>query len=328
LAPLIRGAEILSDGYAHNPATLLHIAEYMRDRDIHPLEIFRRADISPTQLLSGWVQRGHCFALGHQLGLVAGEKFPGARVGHRFRLSELGTWGRIVTEAPTLETACEAASARVELLHQGSDLRLVKIGRRAELRFAYRGRLGADPLQHILGTLAVLRKIALLVGEPEAVGVRFTMAYGRGVDQLEEMHGPALAFGCTYDAIVIDRDILSHRLKHSNGRFAGEPMETAAAVCEHVQHLLPFGRLTVEQVAARERISVRTLQRRLRSWGFSFEEIVDDVRRTRAIAYVNSGKHSTMEIAFLLGYSDQAHFTRAFKRWTGMSPRQYAMARV
>ena len=79
-----------------------------------------------------------------------------------------------------------------------------------------------------------------------------------------------------------------------------------------MKQLLPYGRLTVEEVASRQGVSVRTLQRRLRQWGFSFEEIVDDVRRTEAIGLVLAGAHSTMEIAFLLGYSDHAHFTRAF----------------
>ena len=100
-------------------------------------------------------------------------------------------------------------------------------------------------------------------------------------------------------------------------------METATAVGALVKQLLPYGRLTIEEVAARQRISVRTLQRRLRDWGFSFEEIVDDVRRAEAIGHVRAGNHSKMEIAFLLGDSDQAHFTRAFKRWTGRSPRQF-----
>jgi AraC-like DNA-binding protein len=319
----------LSDGYAHNPATLLHIAEYLRERGVHPLEVFRRAEVSPAVLLAGWIRRDYCFALGKQLGLVAGERFPGARVGERFRLSEFGAWGRMVVESPTLEKACAVAVSRVELLHQGTDLRLIKFGRHAQLRFAYRGKVGSDPQQHILGTLAVLRKIALLAGVPDAISVRFSMPFTRGADQLEAVHGPALEFGCSHDAIVIDREILNQPLKESNGRWhTTEPMETARAVGTLVKQLLPYGRLTLEEVAARERITVRTLQRRLRNWGFSFEEIVDDVRRTEAISHVLAGEHSTMEIAFLLGYSDHAHFTRAFKRWTGLSPREYAKARA
>jgi AraC-like DNA-binding protein len=105
-------------------------------------------------------------------------------------------------------------------------------------------------------------------------------------------------------------------------------METASAVGRLVKQHLPYGRVSVEEVAAKERVSVRTLQRRLRQWGFSFEEIVDDVRRTEAISLVRARQDSTMEIAFMLGYSDPAHFTRAFKRWTGLSPRQFAKAQT
>jgi AraC-like DNA-binding protein len=71
-------------------------------------------------------------------------------------------------------------------------------------------------------------------------------------------------------------------------------------------------------------MSTRTLQRRLRDWGFSFEEMVDDLRHTEAVRRLAIGQESMMEIAFVLGYSDQAHFTRAFRRWTGMAPRDYA----
>ncbi|ODS02755.1 hypothetical protein AUC71_13555 [Methyloceanibacter marginalis] len=71
-------------------------------------------------------------------------------------------------------------------------------------------------------------------------------------------------------------------------------------------------------------MSTRTLQRRLRDWGFSFEEMVDDLRHAEAVRRLAIGQESMMEIAFVLGYSDQAHFTRAFRRWTGMAPRDYA----
>jgi len=92
----------------------------------------------------------------------------------------------------------------------------------------------------------------------------------------------------------------------------------------HVKEVLPYGGVTVKSVAEDLHMSTRTLQRRLRDFGFSFEEIIDDVRRVEAIRRVVSGECSAIEIAFMLGYSDQAHFSRAFKRWMGMSPRDYA----
>jgi AraC-like DNA-binding protein len=96
---------------------------------------------------------------------------------------------------------------------------------------------------------------------------------------------------------------------------------------ELLKELLPHGRVTIACVAAQLHISVRTLQRRLRDWDLSFKGLVDDIRRSAAIQLVLAGERTATEIGFMLGYSDQAHFTRAFKRWTGMPPRQYATHR-
>ena len=186
--------------------------------------------------------------------------------------------------------------------------------------------MAADPHQHLIGTLAVLRKIALLGNAPEAVGVRFSMSAMRGADRLEDSHGARLEFGCDHDAIVIDRDILDLPLKPGRGNGAAmgpDVADTTEAVGAHLKQLLPYGHANIETIAALQHVSPRTVQRRLRAWGFTFEEILDDLRRTEGIKYVLSGKHSALETALLLGYSDPAHFTRAFRRWTGMSPRAY-----
>lgn len=319
-----------SEDYAHHPLTLLHIADRLRTLGISPLEIFRCAGVPPAVLLNGngWVRRDLCFVLGNHAATMSGEKFFGSRIGERFELMELGTWGRAILDGQTLAQACRLASNGVGLLHQGTDLHFLKFRRHAELRFSYRGALGASPYQHLLGTLVVLRKIALLAGAPEAVSVRFSMPYTRGSDCLEEIYGSSLEFGCEHDAIVIDRAILSEQVGVTNGRaHAADPFDRAEATAMLVKECLPYGHPNIDGVARRQRISVRTLQRRLRDWGFSFEELVDDIRRAEAIKLVLGREHSAMEIAFLLGYSDHAHFTRAFKRWTGRPPRDYFRSR-
>jgi AraC-like DNA-binding protein len=318
-----------NDGeFAHNPRTLLHIAEQLRGRGISPVEIFRRADVSPSALLdaNGWVPRDLCFALTEMAGTVMGDHNFISKVGQSYQLEELGTWGNLITEAADVLEACNVAADSVSLLQQGTNFRVHTFRRRAELRFGYRGRLGANPSQHLIGTLAVIRKIALLANVPEAVSVRFSMPYSRGAESLEETHGHRLEFGCDHDAIVIDRDILDMPVKSGRERDVAvslEALETAEAVGAHLKHLLPYRCATIETVAARMQVSKRTVQRRLKSWGFSFEEILDDIRRAEAIRQVLSGNCSVREIAFLLGYSDPAHFTRAFRRWTEMSPREY-----
>jgi AraC-like DNA-binding protein len=99
---------------------------------------------------------------------------------------------------------------------------------------------------------------------------------------------------------------------------------TIEALKALIAQLLPNERLTIERVASRLGMSVRTLQRRLREWGYSFKGIVDDTRRRVAIARLTAGEPNITETAFLLGYSDLAHFTRAFRRWTGTTPRKFA----
>jgi AraC-like DNA-binding protein len=318
---------MFSEPFAHHPRTLLHIAPYLLSRSVNPLDIFKRAGVSPSNLLdeNGWVPRELCFRLGNELYAATGERFPGAAVGRRFRLEDLGAWGVAVSRAATLRQACEAAIGGLGLLHKGTSLTLQTNGRTARLNFAFAGRSSVDPQQHTLGSLAVLRSVALRAGAPEAVSARFSQPYGRASAGLEETFGPSLEFGCDCDGIVIDREILDHRMGAPDITLNGaDPVETAASLGALVKELLPYGGVTVDRVARLLRMSTRTLQRRLRDFGFSFEEIVDDVRRVEAIRRIGSGESSAMEIAFLLGYSDQAHFSRAFRRWVGMSPRDYA----
>lgn len=317
---------MLGETFAHNPRTLLHIAPYLRSRGVSPVEIFKRADVTPSMLLdaNGWVPRDLCFRLSNEIHNATAERFFGADVGRAFRLSDLGTWGAAISGATTLRQACATAVSGVGLVHRGSDLRFRTEGKHAILSFAYVGRSSFEPRQHILGTLAVLRSVALLVGVPEALGARFSQSYERQGERLEETFGSSLEFGCAQDAIVIDRAILDAPTARSP-RSANhtDPLETARTLATHLREWLPYGEVSVEGVAARLRMSTRTLQRRLRDWGFSFEEMVDDLRHSEAVHRVATGQESMTEIAFILGYSDPAHFTRAFRRWTGMAPRDY-----
>ncbi len=73
--------------------------------------------------------------------------------------------------------------------------------------------------------------------------------------------------------------------------------------------------------------SPRTLKRRLDDEGTSFSAIVDELRRQRALILLRSPAMSVDDVADRVGYSDIANFTRAFRRWTGMTPTAYRRAR-
>jgi AraC-like DNA-binding protein len=75
--------------------------------------------------------------------------------------------------------------------------------------------------------------------------------------------------------------------------------------------------------AALARTSVRSLQRELARSGVSYSELVQEVRFEQATAMLAKARIKVIDVALSLGYEDASHFSRAFKRVSGISPRQY-----
>jgi AraC-like DNA-binding protein len=88
----------------------------------------------------------------------------------------------------------------------------------------------------------------------------------------------------------------------------------------HLEPLLAKGPLRMEQVARELGYSRQTLYRRLKAEGVTFEQLLDRVRRRAAIRMIREERLPVKDVAFRLGFSDPAAFSRAFKRWTGASP--------
>jgi AraC-like DNA-binding protein len=83
------------------------------------------------------------------------------------------------------------------------------------------------------------------------------------------------------------------------------------------------GDSSIEKVAEQLAMSSRSLQRRLADEGSSYNETLTEVREEFAKRYLERGIMSASEIAFLLGFTEPAAFFKAFKRWTGTTPRAY-----
>ncbi|MFC7399614.1 helix-turn-helix domain-containing protein [Chelatococcus sp. GCM10030263] len=93
---------------------------------------------------------------------------------------------------------------------------------------------------------------------------------------------------------------------------------------EHeIRSLLKHGTAPIQAVAARLNVSVRELNKKLSDAGGTWADLVERCRFELACHYLRSEDHSIGEISSLLGYANQSAFTRAFSRWSGMSPRQF-----
>jgi AraC-like DNA-binding protein len=99
-------------------------------------------------------------------------------------------------------------------------------------------------------------------------------------------------------------------------------------IVERVRSLVatPQGMLSLDEVAARLRMSARTLKRRLAAQGSSFSELLEQERCQRARLLLGSSQLTLLEITERLGYSTLPNFARAFRRWTGETPAAYRRA--
>ena len=93
-------------------------------------------------------------------------------------------------------------------------------------------------------------------------------------------------------------------------------------------HVSPDGPPRIESVARAARCSARTLQRRLREAGLTYSGLLEEVRLEIAARMLEEAGKKVIDIALDLGYSDQANFTRAFRRWAGVPPSEYRRLRV
>lgn len=86
---------------------------------------------------------------------------------------------------------------------------------------------------------------------------------------------------------------------------------------------LPEGPPTLATMAARLRLSERSLQRYLRDEGTTFDALLEGLRKDLALSYLRDPHMAISEVAYLLGYSEPSAFHRAFRRWTGVTPGEY-----
>ncbi len=104
--------------------------------------------------------------------------------------------------------------------------------------------------------------------------------------------------------------------------------DIAAQVRQLLAPRLPKCEASLKHVAAGLGVTPRTLQRRLASADFCFQQLLDETRRELAQVYLRDPALSALDVALLLGYAEQSSFTRAFRGWFGTTPTNWRAAPV
>ena len=83
------------------------------------------------------------------------------------------------------------------------------------------------------------------------------------------------------------------------------------------------GEPLLERIADQLGLTPRTLQRKLHELGTSYNDVLDQMRQQLAMRYLREPQMAICEVAYLLGFSESSSFHRAFKRWTGRTPKEF-----
>lgn len=171
--------------------------------------------------------------------------------------------------------------------------------------------------------------------------VRFTHTEPSYRSEYDRIFQAPITFGSDRNAILTDEEFLSLTQPPTNRYVFGilstrardllRDLEESKTVRGQVERLLiPIlhtGELSMDRIAKNMGLSRQTLYRRLKAEGVSYDQVLDELRRTMALHFLNGRRASVNETAYLVGFSHPAAFSRAFKRWTGKSPRAARLER-
>ncbi len=264
----------------------------------------------------------------------------GLKLGRRLRVSEYGMYGYALMSSRTLGEALAFAikyhqlatpTVRMSLLSDDDDN--VAIFLMEDITYD-------DTLVEFNLSVQFALVLSLfedMLGEDfEFQQVRCSCKRPSYADEYEKVLGCQVIFDAERNEIRFDEWWLAKTLRRANAITA----ELLAKTCDEllskmqqpgnvVQQVIREVTATledspgIEDIANRLSMSSRTLRRRLAEFDVSYQEILQDVRRQIAIAYLRDTQMTIDDIAARVGFAESANFRQAFKRWTGNPPSHY-----
>jgi AraC-like DNA-binding protein len=307
--------------------------------DLRPL--FARFGIDRRELKFGRQVDARLFAAILEHGAQAiGDDHFGLHRGGAFQIKHGGVLAYLAASSETVGDAVAGIQRYAEVVCDGISAQLKRDRDGVQLVVQV-----SDPLwrrSHHLGQFCIARLIGALrvfTGiELAPLEVHFMHPDVGTPSECRRFFRCKVVYGAPTDMVKFSEETLAIRMPSADGRL-GEMLRAYADGLLHqvrakpggsleekvlaiVADRLAAGGLSLQGVARDLGMSERTLRRRLKESGTSFSALVDRVRRNLAKDWLALTDFDLKHISFLLGYSEPAAFSRAYKRWTGSSPGQ------
>ena len=249
-----------------------------------------------------------------------------------------------VRTAPDLRAALQRLARYNRLVHDLASFEVLPAGDAVRIEHRFDGPDARPCRQAAEFTLASLVVVASQIGgrPVQPLAVEFAHAQPGPAEDYAVVFGVLPRFDAPVSCLVLATDVLDRPVPaadpglsrivtaHAEQLLAAHhpaPSAVAVQVRRQLTEGMADGPMTLPQVARRLHVSERSLQRRLDAEGTSFAQLLDEVRRDLALRYVADERLALGEVAYLLGFAEPSPFHRAFKRWTGMTPRTFRDSR-
>jgi AraC-like DNA-binding protein len=301
--------------------------------------LFRSEGLDPDRMrdLNARFRDARVDALWDKAGSLIADPCFGLRAARCWHPSMLGALGYAWLASSTLRTAFGRLERYARLLADVSDIRLTE----TQAGFTIKLEAPRQQEREIPGladaSLSVLLDMCRVnygdTLDPVLVSLRREQPPCAG--QYFALFRCPVHFSAPMNELILPLEAVDRPLPTSNRQMASLHDQVVADVLARleqddivtrvkglaIEHL-PSGGISEDGAAAALNISTRTLQRRLREGGQSFGQLSESVRQELAMKYILDPGISLGEISYLLGFSEPSSFSRAFRRWTGKTPRK------
>lgn len=313
---------------------------FIRDAGGNPDRVLARAGLARHQLSSPTGSIGlveYCEVIEEAAHATGTDNF-GLRFGQQLHPQSLGLIGYIGLTSPTIGAALQNFVEDFKWHQHDTEIRIVE--QEEAWRLEYQIRHGAILVrrQNAEMMLGVHQNLIRAACGPNwsPLEVFFEHARPRDWREHENAFGAPVWFEQPCNALLIPKADLARRmpahdplllplLRQVIRQMAGGRTASSQSVIDqvraHIALKLPEGDATLDAVSAAMGCPAWLLQRRLRREGVSYLEVLEGVRCELARYHLRENARPISEVALLLGYSEVSAFSRAFRRWFGMSPR-------
>ena len=328
-------------------AIVRDIVQYVVAQGAEANAFYRAADIDPAgledpdrQVVGEVLQR-----LWREAVVQTGDRDLGLHIGEAFDLVAIGIVGYVMLNCKTYRQVLEKLCQYTQLFSRGVTLHYQVADSwvycDCDIVGGFKNYLLDEPRHPIESTFAALfTATQQLTGHQlDTQAVWFQHPCPTEVSEHKRIFQTKVQFSQPANRIILSAHCLDWSVRsanpnllsvfeaHANGMVIAQnqpqsySQKVMAAIAQAVQAEVP----TIEATARTLMTSVRQLQRELQTENTTYQQLLDETRKELAFQSLKNPETSIHDVAFLLGFSEPSAFHRAFKRWTGQTPRSYRL---